>query len=108
MRTTSYRDGLQKRLSDRAYALGLLQKAFRESCRDGNWEAFGLILEDVIEARGGKKQFAEKVGLSRRHLYRLFGKNANPTIDTLLPVLAALGLELSLSSASGERRRKSA
>jgi len=97
MKTISYKKGLHKRLKNKKYALGLLHHAFDESCRDGNWAAFGVILEDIIEARSNKKNFAAKANLSRQHLYRLFGKKANPTLNTLLPVLSELGLKLTLA-----------
>ena len=102
MKTINYRDGLLKRLKNHKYALGLLQKAFEESCADGNWQAFGIVLEEVIEAQSNKKKFAEKVNLSRQHLYRLFGKKANPTLQTLLPVLSELGFRLTIGSAQKE------
>ena len=41
-------------------------------------------------------------GISRQHLYRLFKKDANPRINTLLPVLEKLGFRLELRS--GARR----
>lgn len=50
-----------------------------------------------LEAYGNKKDFAKKAKVSRQHLYRLFGKDANPTIDTLSPGLASLGLKLTLT-----------
>ncbi len=108
MKTINYREGLLQRLKNKKYAFGLLQTAFEESCNDGNWEAFGVVLEDVIEAQSSKKDFAEKVRLSRQHLYRLFGKKANPTLNTLLPVLSELGFTLTLSPSHIEKRRKSA
>jgi DNA-binding phage protein len=37
-------------------------------------------------------QLANDSGVSRQHLYLLFGKNANPTLNTLVPVLDELDL----------------
>jgi DNA-binding phage protein len=96
MKAISYRQGLLRRLSSKRYASKLLQHAFEESCKDGNWEAFGLVLQDVIEAHGNKQAFARKIRISRQHLYRICGKNANPTLKTLLPLLSSLGLRLAL------------
>jgi probable addiction module antidote protein len=96
MKTSDYQAGLRKRLQSPRFATGLLKAAFLEACDDGNWEAFGLTLQDVVEARGNTSNFAKQANVSRQQLYRLFGKRANPTLKTLLPLLHALGLRLTL------------
>ena len=103
MQTKSYKKDLLERLASKKYSLQLLQTAFDESCKDGNWEAFGLSLKLVIEAQGDKRSFAKRANVSRNHLYRLFNADANPTLKTLLPVLTQLGLTLNL--AAGEKKR---
>ncbi len=105
MKTVDYRESLLKRLKNPGYAAKLLKFSFEESCSDGNWEAFGLVLQDVIAARGNTRAFANKIGISRSHLYRIFKKRANPTINTLLPILDSLGLKLTLSSAKEKGKR---
>jgi DNA-binding phage protein len=105
MRTTNYEDALIKRLKNKKYAVGLLHHAFEESCNDGNWKAFGLILAQIIEAQGTKQEFARKAKVSRQHLYRLFGKNCNPTLATLLPVLAELDCKLTITSAESLKKK---
>lgn len=57
-----------------------------------------MALKFVVEAQGEKRAFAKKINISRNHLYRLFEKNANPTVRTLLPILSELGLKLSLQT----------
>jgi len=104
VKSISYNEGIIKRLKKKRYALGLLQHAFEESCRDGNWGAFGIVLENVIAAQGNKRSFAKEAKLSRQHLYRLFGKKANPTLKTLLPVLSQLGFQLTISNSKGQRK----
>lgn len=105
MKTIDYREGLRSRLKNPRYAAKLLKHAFEESCSDGNWEAFGLVLQDVITARGTKRDFANKARVSRPHLYRIFRKGANPTLKTLLPILDGLGLKLTLSADSGKGKK---
>ena len=105
MKTISYQDGILKRLKNKKYAFGLIKHAFEESCQDGNWKAFGLILENIIEAQGNKKEFAQKAKVSRQHLYRLFGKKANPTLSTLLPVLSELGFKLTIAQSIGRQKK---
>ena len=107
MKAIDYREGLLKRLRNQQYATKLLKHSFEESCRDGNWEAFGIVLQDVISAQGNTRSFAKKARVSRAHLYRIFGKNANPTLNTLLPILESLGIRLTLSS-EHEGRKKAA
>jgi DNA-binding phage protein len=97
MKTASYQEDLIERLRSTEYAKKLLCHSFDESCRDGNWKAFGLILQDVISAQGSIHAFAQRAGISRPHLYKIFGRSANPTLKTLLPILETLGLTLALS-----------
>lgn len=104
MPSASYTESYYKRLRNPRYARGLLKAAFEESCADGNWQAFGLLLQDVIEAHGNKQRFAKKAKVSRQHLYRLFSKKANPTLRTLSPVLASLGYKLTLEKKSAGRK----
>ncbi len=40
---------------------------------------------------------AKKSGISREALYKILSEDGNPTLKTLLPVLSALGLSLSVS-----------
>lgn len=97
MKTRNYQDDMLENLKNRTFAAKLLQYSFEESCRDGNWEAFGIVLKDVISALGNTQAFAKEANISRANLYKLFGKKANPTIDTLLPVLSNLGLTLQIA-----------
>ena len=105
MKLGSHKEHLHKHLRDPEFTRGLLVTAFEDSCEDGDWGAFGLLLQDIIEATGDKKNFAKKIGISRGHLYRLFAKNANPTIKTLYPLLAEFGLKLTASNDGKGRKR---
>ncbi len=40
---------------------------------------------------------AEQAGVTRKALYRLLGTDGNPTLDTLLGVVKALGVRLSVA-----------
>ncbi len=96
MKSVNYKDDYLERLKNSKYAKGLLKVAFQESIEDGNWQAFGLLLNDIIDAQSSKKEFAKKSKISRQHLYRLFSKNANPTLKTIVPILHELGLKLAI------------
>lgn len=97
MPTRSHDDDLKLRLRSKPYASLYLQTAFQESSLDQNWAAFGLALRNVLEAQNRDvADFAERSGVSRQHLSLLFGKRANPTINTLLRILGELDLSLSI------------
>lgn len=53
-----------------------------------------------IAARAkGMTELARQTGIRREQLYQALGENGNPTLQTLLPVLSALGLKLKVSLA---------
>ncbi len=97
MRTRSHKIDLKRRLASKEYASVYLETAFRESSLDHNWAAFGLALRNVIEAQNKDvAQFAKDSGVSRQHLYLLFGKRANPTLNTLVQILGELDLSIGI------------
>lgn len=53
-----------------------------------------------IAARAkGMTELSRQTGIRREQLYQALSDNGNPTLQTLLPVLSALGLKLQVSSA---------
>lgn len=59
-----------------------------------------LLLEAVrkaAEQNGGISVIAKKSGVSREALYRALSSSGNPTIKTLITVLHALGMSLSVA-----------
>ena len=89
MKTVSYKTSLNRRLADRRYAAGYLS-----ACLAQGRAEFLLGLRDVVDAHGGIGKLAEKSGLHRVSLYRLLSKKGNPSIDSVIEILAALGIEL--------------
>lgn len=63
-------------------------------------------LGTIARARGGLTKLAEETGLKRQALHRALGKDGNPTLDTLLKVLTALGLRATVENS--EERAKAA
>lgn len=53
-------------------------------------------LRNVAESQGGVAMMAKQSGLSRESLYRTLSKNGNPKISTLMAIMKALGLHLSV------------
>ena len=108
MPTRNHHQDLKARLASKAYAAEYIETAFRESCRDQDWAAFGVALRNVIGAqRRDIAKLARDSGVSRQHIYRLFGEDTNPTLSTLVPVLEELDLSMSIMPYA-ERRNKSA
>jgi probable addiction module antidote protein len=51
----------------------------------------------VARARG-MTALSRETGISREALYKAFGENGNPTLDTLLKVTRALGVRLAVAA----------
>ncbi len=82
--------------ADRVLAVEYL-KAALESLDDPNDRAAGLVaLRTVAEAYGGLGAVATEAGISREALYRSLSPSGNPTLKTLLAVLKAIGMKLSV------------
>ena len=84
--------------ADRDLAVEYL-KAAMESLDTPDERAGGLLaLRTVAEAYGGLGMVAAQAGISRESLYRALSPSGNPTLKTLLAVLKAVGLRLSVRS----------
>ena len=57
-----------------------------------------LALRSVAEAYGGLGVVAKQAGISRVALYRALSPKGNPTLKTLLAVLAVVGVRLSVTT----------
>lgn len=83
--------------ADRGLAVEYL-KAAMESLDDPEDRAAGLLaLRTVAEAYGGLAFVAAEAGISRESLYRALSAKGNPTLKTLLAVLKAVGMRLSVA-----------
>lgn len=72
-------------------------KAAMESLDDPDDRAAGLLaLRTVAEAYGGLGAVAAEAGISRESLYRALSAKGNPTLKTILAVLKAVGMKLSV------------
>ena len=67
------------------------------SLDDPHDRAAGLLaLRTVAEAYGGLGAVATETGISREALYRALSAKGNPTLKTILAVLKAVGMRLSV------------
>jgi len=72
-------------------------KVAMASLDDPDDRAAGLsALRNIAEAHGGLAAIAAEAGISREALYRSLSPSGNPTLKTLLAVLNAVGMRLSV------------
>ena len=82
--------------ADRELAVEYLKVAMA-SLDDLEDRAAGLLaLRTVAEAYGGLGAVAAEAGISREALYRALSAKGNPTLKTILAVLKAVGMRLSV------------
>lgn len=68
-----------------------------DAIRDGDPRYIAGALGAVARARGGIAKLAADTGLSRQALHKALSENGNPTLDTVLRVLSALGLQMQIA-----------
>jgi succinyl-CoA synthetase beta subunit len=61
-----------------------------------NGAGLAMAIMDVIKSLGGVSEMSRKTGLSREALYRAFSEDGNPRLSSLVAILHALGLDLSI------------
>lgn len=82
--------------ADRGLAVEYLKVAM-ESLDNPDDRAAGLLaLRTVAEAYGGLGAVAAEAAISRESLYRALSPKGNPTLKTLLAVLKAVEMKLSV------------
>ena len=75
--------------------------AYLEACldeADGDATFIAKALGDIARAKG-MSQVARDAGLSRESLYKALSGERSPSFDTILKVMAALGLKLHAEAA---------
>jgi probable addiction module antidote protein len=65
----------------------------------GDAKVIAGAIGDVARAKG-MSQLARETGMSRESLYRALSEEGNPQLSTVLKVLEAMGLKLSIELAS--------
>lgn len=96
IRSVSHRESTLEWLrKEPSHAAALLEAALET----GDAGDFMAALRTVTEARGGVSKIAEETGLNREALYRTLSKKGNPQLSSLLPILQAAGLRLSVQTA---------
>lgn len=93
MPTKSFDDFLKKQLRDKELAIMYLNEALE----NGTTEEFLLSLRQVAEAHGGLGKLSKLTKLNRQNLYKMLSKDGNPSLESLLPLLKAMGIRLTFS-----------
>lgn len=65
----------------------------RDAIKEGHVGYIAAALGTIAKARGMTK-VADEAGLSRQSLHKALSEAGNPTLDTIMKVLDALGLQL--------------
>ena len=63
---------------------------------DGNEQLMLAVIRDIAQSLGGITKLSHKTELSRESLYKTLSENGNPKLSSLVNILGALGLELSV------------
>ncbi|GAB4507720.1 MAG: putative addiction module antidote protein [Sulfuricaulis sp.] len=63
---------------------------------DGEPAVLLEALRNVAQVKGGIAALAKTAGVSRESLYRTLSRRGNPKIDTVMALLRAMGLKLSI------------
>ena len=93
MADSSYDNFVLEELRDAELAAEYLSAA----AQDGSIQEFLLALRNVAEAHGGIGLLSETTNLNRQSMYKMLSDEGNPTLDSLLSVLKAVGLSLSFA-----------
>lgn len=83
---------------DPAFLEEYLAAALDEAGEIGGLQILLAILRQVAESQG-MAAVAKRAGMPRERLYRTLSPNGNPTVKTLLAVLATAGLRLDVRRA---------
>ena len=92
----AYMDDLRERLKDPAYAAEYLNAVLQDE-EDGADAVFLVALRNVAEAFQ-MSRVAAGAGVNRENLYRMLSGKGNPKLSSLLAVLKALDLHLSVQA----------
>ena len=75
-------------------------RIFLEDAMETNDAAFIASAIGVVAKARGMSAIARETGISRESLYRALSEDGNPQLSTVLKVLEAMGLKLSVEPAS--------
>ena len=74
-----------------------LNTSLKDYIDDGDFNSFFRALEIAIKAKDTVSGFAQKIGISRAHLYSLFKSQKEPKFSTIIKIFHELGFELEVA-----------
>lgn len=74
-----------------------LNANLKDYLEDGDFNSFYSALEIAVKAKDSVSGFAQKVGMSRSHLYSIFKNEKEPKFSTIAKILKELGYELEIA-----------
>ena len=77
------------------FAASYLAAAMEETDEPG---VLLIALRQIAEARGGMAKIAKDAGIQRESLYRALSKRGNPRLTTLLAIIRAMGMTLTVAT----------
>lgn len=92
----NYKDHLYTRLQNPKDAAAYLNAALEDE--DPN--VFLTALKDIAEANGGISRLAKEAELNRESLYRTLSPRGNPRLHSLIAILHACNLNISIRPAA--------
>lgn len=97
-----FEEDLRRQLQDPKEAAAYMQAALME----GDAETLLIALQTLAQVKGGLSALAKKTGLHRVHLYRMLGKQGNPSFKNFLAIVEALGLHMEFKAPSLPKRAR--
>jgi len=93
---TNFNDYLTEDLKDPEQAQVYLQEILNEYYNDKDIDNFLHCLKPLIKSHGSVAKFAEKTGINRTYLYKIFNNKVKPEFHTLVNILENLGFEFTV------------
>jgi probable addiction module antidote protein len=101
--TISHDDFMQRELSeDSEFAAQYLRAALED---EDDPKILLIALRRIAEARGGLARIAKAAGVERESLYRALSSRGNPRLSTLVAIIKAVGLRLTVEAATPQAQR---
>jgi probable addiction module antidote protein len=94
--SVSHDDVLVKKLRQRPRFAAEYLKAAMEDTDEP--QVLLIALRHIAEARGGIAKVAKAAGIERESLYRALSAHGNPRLSTLVGVMKAVGLKLTVET----------
>ncbi len=99
----NYQDALIESLKDPEEAEAYLNASLEAYMDDNDAQALMLALEHLARAKYSITELAEKAGVKRQHLYKIFDNESIPGFNVIFSIINSLGFTIEV-----KRKSKSA